>query len=261
MSDRAFVVSIANQKGGVGKTTTAVNLSVCVAKLGYRVLLIDADPQANASSGFGLRANGKGPSFVDFFMGISDDLPTKRPFVDIDLWVSPSHRSLASVEWGSASRASSFDEKFLARSFQKVRSEFDIIFFDCPPSLGLITVNCIVASDAVLIPLQCEYYALEGLSFLLDTIRRIKTRWNPFLRVNGIVFTMFDRRNNLSQQVVKEIRSASPFHVYETLIPRNVRLGEAPSHGLPAVIYDPNCSGSKAYWELSKEFVKRLGAK
>jgi chromosome partitioning protein len=259
LSRKAFVVSIANQKGGVGKTTTAVNLSVCVAKLGYRVLLIDADPQANASSGFGLRINGNEPSLADFFGGKLEVLPTKRPFVDVDLWVCPSHRALASVEW-SLGEKTVRDEKFLDAAIKKVRSDFDFIFFDCPPSLGLITVNCIVASDAVLIPLQCEYYALEGLSFLLDTIRRIKTRWNPFLRISGIVFTMFDRRNNLSHQVVEEIRSAAPFYVYETLIPRNVRLGEAPSHGLPAVIYDPHCSGSKAYIELSKEFIKRSGA-
>ncbi|MEJ5301234.1 MAG: ParA family protein [Thermodesulforhabdaceae bacterium] len=259
MSKQAFVVSIANQKGGVGKTTTAVNLSVGVAKLGYRVLLIDADPQANASSGFGLRINSKDPSFADFFTGEISNLPIMRPFVNIDLWVSPSHRKLASVEWTSG-KSSFQNEKFLSQAIQEIRKDFDIIFFDCPPSLGLITVNCIVGSDAVLIPLQCEYYALEGLSFLLDTIRRIKTRWNPFLRINGIVFTMFDRRNNLSHQVVQEIQSASPFYVYKTTIPRNVRLGEAPSHGLPAVIYDPHCPGSKAYLELSKEFTKRLGA-
>ncbi len=251
------VIAVANQKGGVGKTTTAINLSVCLSRLGYKVLLIDADPQANASSGLGIRINSKEPSFLDFLTKNLENPPIKRPFLDIDFWLMPSSRALALIEWQKSAEIN-LGEKIIANKIEMLKEDFDFIFFDCPPSLGIITVNCISVSDSVLIPLQCEYYALEGLSFLLETIRKIKTKLNPFLKINGIVFTMFDKRNNLSHQVVKEVSEISPFYVYKTVIPRNVRLGEAPSHGLPVVLYDPHCPGSKAYWELAKEFINHL---
>ncbi len=248
------VIAIANQKGGVGKTTTAVNLAASLCRLGRRVLLIDCDPQGNASSGLGVRLAPKAPSLLSFLLDETAPSPIQRPLAPrLDLDLLPSDSSLATAEI----RLLSLDqgEILLRHRLSALREHYDYILLDCPPSLGLLTVNGLTASDSVLIPLQCEYYALEGLTLLLETIRRIKLRLNPSLTVEGILLTMFDRRNNLSHQVVNEIRGHLHFRVFRTMIPRNVRLSESPSHGLPVLLYDPNCPGTRTYFELAEEIL------
>jgi chromosome partitioning protein len=246
------IVAIANQKGGVGKTTTAVNLAASLALTGERVLLLDCDPQGNASSGLGIRLQPSAPSFYSFLLDDSGPPPIESPLAPrLDLAIIPSNSRLAAAEWELGDKEHS--EQLLLQRIAPLRDLYSYILLDCPPSLGLLTVNSLTASDAVLIPLQCEYYAMEGLSLLLDTIRKIKLRFNPHLSIEGILFTMFDRRNNLAHQVVTEIRKHLQFRVFKTLIPRNVRLSESPSHGLPVILYDPQCSGAKAYLDLATE--------
>ncbi len=248
------VIAIANQKGGVGKTTTAVNLAASLSKLGQKVLLVDCDPQANASSGLGVRLPAGVPSLYSFLMNGSSAPPVHHPFApELDLALLPAHPDLAAAEWEMASREHS--EHFLTDRLNGFLSDYSFVLLDCPPSLGILTVNVLTACQSVLIPLQCEYYAMEGLSLLLDTIRKIKMRFNPALTIEGILLTMFDRRNNLAHQVANEIRSHFQFRLFKTFIPRNVRLGESPSHGLPVILYDSNCPGARAYLDLAGEIL------
>lgn len=248
------IIAIANQKGGVGKTTTAVNLAAGLSRKGEKVLLVDCDPQANASSGVGVRLKPGSPSLYSFLMGNPAPPPIQHPLVpDLDLALLPAHPELAAAEWEMASQKN--PEQLLSGRLNGFFNEYSFILLDCPPSLGILTVNGLTASQSVLIPLQCEYYAMEGLSLLLETIRKIKMRFNPGLSIEGILLTMFDRRNNLAHQVANEIRRHFQFRMFKTFIPRNVRLGESPSYGLPAILYDCNCPGARAYLELAEEIL------
>lgn len=249
------VIAIANQKGGVGKTTTAVNLSACLAHYGKRVILIDTDPQGNSTSGFGIDKNNKDMlSIYDVLIEdalITDALiQTRIP----GLWVCPSNIDLAGAEIELVSALSR--ENRLKSSIKKVdRNTFDYIIMDCPPSLGLLTLNALTAADSILVPIQCEFYALEGLSQLMNTVRIVQRHLNTALVVEGVVLTMFDSRVNLSLQVVEEVKKFFKNKVYGSIIPRNVRLSEAPSHGLPIILYEPKSKGAEAYLELAREVI------
>ena len=247
------IISIANQKGGVGKTTTTVNLSAILAKKGKRVLLIDADPQGNATSGIGMDK--------DIELSTYDLLVSDQPAVDIirkteikNLYICPSNLNLAGAEVQLVSMMSR--EQRLKEKLEPIKDEFDFIFIDCPPSLGLITLNAFTASTSVLIPVQCEYYALEGLGQLINTVELVKKHLNKDLYIEGALLTMYDIRTNLSNQVVKEVKRYFNNRVYKTVIPRNVRVSEAPSYGLPITIYDPHSKAAKSYDKLGKEFLK-----
>lgn len=247
------VISIANQKGGVGKTTTAVNLSTILAKKGKKVLLIDADPQGNATSGLGVDKN---VEFSTYDILINDTKMTEafqKTVID-KLKVCPSNINLAGAEVELVSMMSR--EQRLKEKIEEIKNEFDYIFIDCPPSLGLITLNSFTASDSVLIPIQCEYFALEGLGQLLNTIELVKKHLNKELKIEGALLTMYDIRTNLSNQVVKEIKKYLNEQVYKTVIPRNVKLSEAPSYGMPITIYDPKSKGAKSYEKFAKELLK-----
>jgi chromosome partitioning protein len=249
------VICVANQKGGVGKTTTSVNLSTSLALLKHRVLLIDLDPQGSASSGLGVRDIGDQATTYDVVIGERSVREAAVVTQVEGLQLVPAHRDLVGAE---VELVSALAREFrLAEALKAARDSFDLIIIDCPPSLGLLTVNGLTAADVVLIPLQCEYYALEGLSALLDTVELIRERLNPALRVGGIVLTMFDTRNSLSHQVADEVRRHFPELVYTTVIPRNVRLSESPSHGIPVALYDPASKGSQAYMDLAREVVQR----
>ena len=247
------VISVANQKGGVGKTTTTVNLSTLLAKKGKKVLLIDADPQGNATSGLGITKDIE-LSVYDILVGDTEFDQTVQESAIKNLKVCPSNISLAGAEVELVSMLSR--EQRLKTKLDVVKDQYDYILIDCPPSLGLITLNAFTASDSVLIPVQCEYFALEGVGQLLNTVNLVKKHLNKNLEIEGALLTMYDARTNLSNQVVKEVKKYFENKVYKTVIPRNVRLSEAPSYGMPISLYDPRSKGAKAYEKFTKELLK-----
>lgn len=249
----ARIIAIANQKGGVGKTTTAVNLSACLAVKNKKVLVIDIDPQGNTTSGLGVDKNSISKSIYDT---IINQVPIKETLckTQIDgLLLSPSNINLAGAEVELVSVISR--ETRLKDALEEVSGDFDFIIIDCPPSLGLLTINALTAANTILVPIQCEYYALEGLSQLMNTVKIVQKHLNKTLRVEGVVLTMFDARTNLSIQVVEEVKKYFGNKVYRTIIPRNVRLSEAPSYGLPIILYDSRSKGAECYMELADEVI------
>ncbi|MDI6630800.1 MAG: ParA family protein [Bacillota bacterium] len=246
------VIAIANQKGGVAKTTTAVNLGACLALMGHKTLVIDADPQGNASSGLGVSPKSAAQSLYDVLVDGVSLKAVRVPCPSVaGLDLVPASLALAGAEVELAGVVGR--EKILRESLAGLRKEYAFVLIDCPPSLGVLTVNALAAADTVLIPIQCEYYALEGLGHLLNTIQLVKRRLNAGLEIEGVLLTMFDGRTNLAIQVVDEVKKHFRRKVYRTIIPRNVRLSEAPSHGKPVVVYDPKCRGAEVYFELAKE--------
>ena len=255
----AKVIAIANQKGGVGKTTTSVNLSACLGELGQRVLLIDIDPQGNATSGLGID---KGKIEKSIYDVLVDDIPIKDTVIgtEVDnLKVLPATIQLAGAEIELV--ASMSRETKLKKAIDKIKNEYDFVIIDCPPSLGLLTINSLTAANSILVPIQCEFYALDGLTQLIYTIDLIQKSLNPRLKIEGVVFTMYDGRTNLSLQVVENVKSYLNQNIYKTIIPRNVRLAEAPSHGLPINVYAPRSSGAESYNLLAEEVIENGGKK
>jgi chromosome partitioning protein len=255
------IITLANQKGGVGKTTTAINLATALAAIGERVLIVDLDPQGNASTGLGVDRKARDVSSYDLMVGEAG-IAEAAMMTDVPrVALVPSTLDLLGVEQTISQQA---DRAFKLRNAFKALDQLSIedqpisyVIIDCPPSLNLLTVNALVAADAVLVPMQCEFFALEGLSQLLQTIEQIRTTLNPRLQIQGVVMTMFDKRNSLSEQVLQDVRGTMGALVYDTVIPRNVRLSEAPSYGKPALLYDLKCAGSQAYLRLATEVIRR----
>jgi chromosome partitioning protein len=251
-----LVLAVVNQKGGVGKTTTAVNLSASLAARERNVLLVDLDPQGNATSGLGIaREQGERPTVYHALLGEADARSAVMPTDVPHFFVLPSSADLVGAELELVSLEAR--ESRLRTALDPLRDAYDYVLIDCPPSLGLLTVNALVAADRVLVPLQCEYYALEGLGSLLRTVDLVKASLKPALEIEGVVLTMFDARNNLARQVMNDVRANLPGQVYETVIPRNVRLSEAPSHGRPALLYDIESKGAQSYLQLAAEMLRR----
>lgn len=247
------VIAVANQKGGVGKTTTAVNLSSCIAYNGKNVLVIDIDPQGNTTSGLGVEKRDVRKSIYDVIINEESIYSCLLDTAIDTLKLCPSNIQLAGAEVELVPMISR--ETRLKRALTEIRDSYDYIIVDCPPSLGLLTVNALTAADTILVPIQCEYYALEGLSQLMDTVKLVKKHLNPGLDVEGVVLTMFDARTNLSIQVVDEVKKYFNNKVYRTVIPRNVKLSEAPSYGMPIILYDPKSKGAQCYMELASEVI------
>ena len=249
----AKIIAVANQKGGVGKTTTSVNLSACLAKAGKKVLLIDMDPQGNATSGLGVDNRTVEKSIYDVLIG---DMDMKEVIIKTEyqrLYICPSSIALSGAEIELVNIMAR--EYRLREALSDIKKDFDFILLDCPPSLGLVTLNALTAADSVLMPIQCEYYALEGLSQLTATIRRVKRLLNPKIEIEGVLMTMFSARTNLAIQVVDEVKKFFPEKVYKTIIPRNVRLSEAPGFGQPVIVYDPQSRGAESYTSLAEEVL------
>jgi chromosome partitioning protein len=254
---RARIVALANQKGGVGKTTTAINLATALAAAGRRVLVIDLDPQGNASTGLGVEPPARSLSSYELIFG---EVELEQAIIATTiprLSAVPASQDLAGAEFELAARERR--EFLLSRAIRSRVRDYEEVLIDCPPSLNLLTINALVAADSVMVPLQCEFYALEGLSQLMRTIERVQRALNPRLELQGVVLTMYDQRNNLCDQVAADVRSHLGAKVFETMIPRNVRIAEAPSHGKPVLIYDHGCAGSQAYIRLAAEVLRRNG--
>ena len=251
----AKTVAVLNQKGGVGKTTTAVNLAACIGAAGKKVLLVDIDPQGNSTSGFGIDKRAIKVSSYDVLVGNNKAKEgiVKTDFLNVDLMVSNMNLAGAELEIIDIKNR----ESLLKNALAAIWIDYDYIFLDCPPSLGLITLNALTASDSFLVPIQCEYYALEGLSQLMATVRNIKRLYNPYIELEGVLLTMFDGRLNLTQQVVEEVKKFFPKKVYSTTIPRNVRLSEAPSFGQPIIYFDKRSKGAEAYIDFANEFLSK----
>jgi len=256
MKNRPRIITVANQKGGVGKTTTAINLATALAAIGERVLIVDIDPQGNASTGLGIDRQDRAVSSYDVLTGVMGIAEAAMPTAVPGLSIVPSTLDLLGIEMEIAAAP---DRVVRLRNALRQGEDvsFSYVLIDCPPSLNLLTLNSMAAADSVLVPLQCEFFALEGLSQLLQTVDQVRRTINPDLTIQGIVLTMFDGRNNLANQVVEDVRAHMGDKVYETVIPRNVRVSEAPSYGKPAILYDLKCSGSQAYLQLASEVIRR----
>lgn len=253
-----ITIAVANQKGGVGKTTSAINVSTALAATGWRTLLIDLDPQGNASTGLGVAQSDRGLSSYDVLTDNAEIFDSALPTAIPNLSIVPATVDLSGAEVEMVELEDRTERLKGALAKVKEQDLWDVCLIDCPPSLGLLTLNAMVAANALLVPLQCEFFALEGLSQLLQTVERVQQVFNPGLSIVGVALTMYDRRNRLTDQVSDDVRDCLGNLVFDTVIPRNVRLSEAPSHGLPALIYDHRCAGSAAYIALAKELIARL---
>lgn len=249
------IIAVANQKGGVGKTTTSINLSAALAALGKKVLVIDTDPQGNTTSGFNVDKNGLDNTIYELILGECgiEDCLIKDVIEGVSILPSNVNLAAAEIELIGVDKK----EYILKNEVDWIKDQYDFIVIDCPPSLNMLTVNAMTTADSVLVPIQCEYYALEGLSQLIHTVNLVRERLNPKLEIEGILFTMYDSRTNLSNQVVENVKDNLDQHIFTTLIPRNIRLAEAPSYGLPITIYDPKSTGAESYMALAKEVVER----